>query len=47
MTLVSKYLINANFKNLQMDPNGNLIYTFFQLLRQQNIESKKSLNNKN
>lgn len=27
MKLVLKDLINANFKNLQMDPQGNLIYT--------------------
>lgn len=39
MTLVLKDLINANFKNLQMDPKGNLIYTFLPIVDEQ--ENKK------
>lgn len=39
MSLVLKDLINANFKNLQMDPKGNLIYTFLPIVDEQ--ENKK------
>lgn len=39
MTLVLKDLINANFKNLQMDPKGNIIYTFLPIVDEQ--ENKK------
>lgn len=39
MTHVLKDLINANFKNLQMDPKGNLIYTFLPIVDEQ--ENKK------
>lgn len=39
MTLVLKDLINANFKNLQIDPKGNLIYTFLPIVDEQ--ENKK------
>lgn len=39
MTLILKDLINANFKNLQMDPKGNLIYTFLPIVDEQ--ENKK------
>ena len=39
MSLVLKDLINANFKNLQMDPKGNIIYTFLPIVDEQ--ENKK------
>ena len=32
MSLVLKDLINANFKNLQMDPKGDMIYTFLPIV---------------
>ena len=38
MTLVLKDLINANFKNLQMDPKGNIIYTFLPIVDEQENE---------
>ena len=39
MKLVLKDLINANFKNLQMDPQGNLIYTLLPIVDER--ENKK------
>lgn len=38
MILVLRDLINANFKNLQMDPKGNLIYTFLPIVDEQENE---------
>ena len=42
MKLVLKDLINANFKNLQMDPQGNLIYTLLPIVDER--ENKKIRN---
>lgn len=42
MKLVLKDLINANFKNLQMDPQGNLIYTLLPIVDER--ENKKVRN---
>ena len=42
MKLVLKDLINANFKNLQMDPQGNLIYTLLPIVDER--ENKKLRN---
>ncbi len=39
MALVLKDLINANFKNLQIDPKGNIIYTLLPIIDEQ--ENKK------
>lgn len=35
MTIVLKDLINANFKNLQMNPNGDMIYTLLPIVDDQ------------
>lgn len=39
MSLVLKDLINSNFKNLQMDPKGDMIYTFLPIVDKK--ENKK------
>lgn len=38
MSIVLKDLINANFKNLQMDPKGNMIYTFLPIVDEKENE---------
>ena len=35
MAIVLKDLINANFKNLQMNPNGDMIYTLLPIVDDQ------------